>query len=204
MEPGMTTALATQLMTAEEFALWVQLPENTNRWFELVRGEVIELPPPTRPHGVVCSNAIWELQGYVRQRGYGYVACNDAGVILSRDPDTVRGPDVAVYEDAGSFAELHPRYGETPPLLAVEVLSPEDRASRLVRKITDYLGNGVRLVWVIDPETQTLTVHAADRSPVLLRSDAELTGGDVLPGFRCPVAALFVVPGGKPTGEKTE
>jgi Uma2 family endonuclease len=53
----MSTATTTR-MTAEEFYDWVHRPENVNKWFELVRGEVIELPPPTRPHGVVCMNIV--------------------------------------------------------------------------------------------------------------------------------------------------
>src|ERR671924_452684 len=145
-------------LTAEEFCEFVHRPENANKWFELVRGEVIELPPPMKVHGVVCGNAAWLLGTYVRQRRKGYVTSNDSGVILERDPDTVRGPDVALYEDANTFAELHPKYGEVLPVLAVEVLSPNDRADRVTRKITDYLRNGVRLVWLVDPEIRTVTV----------------------------------------------
>src|SRR5437899_9213088 len=107
-EVAMSSTIATppKLMTAEEFYDWANRPENENKWFELVRGEVIELPPPTLPHGVVAGNAVWILNGYVRQRRKGYVASNDSGVILERDPDTVRGPDVALYEGARSFDEL--------------------------------------------------------------------------------------------------
>jgi Uma2 family endonuclease len=188
----------TQRLSAEEFADWVDRPENANRWFELVRGRVIELPPPTKPHGVVTGNATWLLGTYVRQRRKGYITTNDSGVILERDPDTVRGPDVALYEDATAFAELHPEYGEVAPRLAVEVLSPNDRADRITRKITDYLNNGVALVWLIDPEARTVTVYRRDRGPQLLEEDQELTGDDVLPGFRCRVADFFLLPGEQP------
>jgi Uma2 family endonuclease len=189
---------ATPLMTAEEFCDWVHRPENADRWFELVRGKVIELPAPTKPHGVVCGNVAWLLGNYTFQQGQGYVASNDSGVILERDPDTVRGPDVAVYEDASTFAELHPKYGEVPPRLAVEVLSPNDRADRVSRKITDYLGNGVALVWLIDPEARTVTVYRPTTGPRLLEENQELTGEDVLPGFRCQVAEFFRLPGEQP------
>src|SRR5205823_14185033 len=133
-------------------------PENADRWFELVRGEVIQLPPPMKIHGVVCSNATILLGIYTRQRAFGYVTGNDSGVVLEHDPDTVRGPDVALYEDARSFDELHPKYGEIPPRLAVEVLSPGDRADQIMHKVTDYLRNGVELVWLIDPKARTVTV----------------------------------------------
>jgi Uma2 family endonuclease len=186
------------LMTAEEFFDWVHRPENTNKWHELVRGEVIELPPPTRPHGVVGINSGRLLSNYTLQRGKGYVTSNDSGVILERDPDTVRGPDVALYEGAQRFVDLHPKYGEVPPRVAVEVLSPNDRADRINRKITDYVNNGVDLVWLIDPEARTVTVFRRDKGPYMLTEDQELTGEDVLPGFRCRVADFFLLPGERP------
>src|SRR5437588_4805347 len=105
----MRTATAlTKRMTADEFCDWVHRPENDNKWFELVRGEVIELPPPMKRHGVVAWNVARALDAYVREQRKGYLTINDAGVILERDPDTVRGPDVAYYQDADRFEDLHP------------------------------------------------------------------------------------------------
>ena len=189
-----TTPPTTKRMTAEEFGDWVHLPENDNKWFELVQGEVIELPSPRKIHGVVCVNVVTELNLYVRRRRKGYVTSNDSGVILERDPDTVRGPDVALYEDASKFADLHPKYGEVPPRLAVEVLSPDDKAKHVTRKIMDYLKNGVDLVWLIDPEDRTVNVYLRDRAPFLLGETDELTGENVLPDFRCKVADFFYLP----------
>lgn len=199
MSTGNTAAKpATKLMTAEEFYDWANQPDNANKWFELVRGEVIELPAPRKAHGVVCGNVSWALGGYVRQRRKGYVTTNDSGVLLERDPDTVRGPDVAVYEDARTFEELHPKYGEVPPLLAVEVLSPDDRADRITRKVTDYLRTGVAMVWLVDPAARTVTVYSSDSGPRLLGEGDELTAGDALPGFRCRVADFFLLPEQQP------
>jgi Uma2 family endonuclease len=192
----MSTGTAATLMTAEEFYDWVHRPENANRWFELVRGEVVELPPPTKRHGVVSANIARILGNYTVAQGVGYVTSNDSGVILERSPDTVRGPDVALYEDATSFEELHPKYGEVPPRLAVEVLSPNDQAAQVLNKITDYLTNGVELVWLVNPDERKVTVHRPEKSPYRLTGDQELTGDDVLPGFRCRVADFFFVPGG--------
>ena len=189
-----TPAPATQRMTAEEFGDWVQRPENLNKWFELVRGEVIELPPPRKPHGRVCVNLAFALETYCRQRRKGYVLSNDFGVILEREPDTVRGPDIALYEDASKFADLHPKYGEVPPRLAVEVLSPDNKAKHVTRKIMDYLKNGVDLVWLIDPEARTVNVYPRDRAPFLLGETDELTSENVLPDLRCKVADFFHLP----------
>jgi len=190
-----TTTTTKKLMTAEEFHDWVHQPEQADKWFELVRGEVIELPPPFKPHGVVCYNIGRILGNFIFERGKGYITGNDSGVILERDPDTVRGPDVAYYEDAETFADLHPKYGEVPPRLAVEVLSPNDRANKVLRKISDYLRCGVGMVWVIDPEIRTVTVHQPGKPQIELTENQELTGEDVLPGFRCRVADFFALPG---------
>src|ERR1700732_5250163 len=140
----MSTPTTTQPMTAEEFCDFVHRPENANKWFELVRGEVIEPPPPQKPHGFVCVNIGRLLGNYTFEIGRFYPTGNDSGVILERDPDTVRGPDVAIYNDANSFEELHPKYGEVPPLLAVEVLSPNDRLGKVMRKVKAYLKAGVQ------------------------------------------------------------
>lgn len=188
--------VTTTPMTADDFREFVHRPENTDKWFELDRGEVIELPPPNKPHGVVCGNAVWMLGSYVRKRRKGYITSNDSGVILERDPDTVRGPDVALYEDARKFDDLHPKYGEVAPRLAVEVLSPNDRADRVMRKMMDYLRNGVALVWLIDPQARLVTVYRPDGPPYDVHEHEELTGNDVLPELRCKVADFFFLPEG--------
>jgi Uma2 family endonuclease len=193
-----TVETSTQRMTAEEFCDWVQRPENANRWFELVRGEVIELPAPLKIHGVVCMNLGARLWLVVQEQGKGYLTGNDSGVILERDPDTVRGPDVAYYEDASTFAELHPKYGEVPPRLAVEILSSSDRYSKITEKVNDYLNGGVEIVWLIEPELRSVTVCRAGRQAHVLKEADELTGEDVLPGFRCRVGDLFLVAGDRP------
>lgn len=190
----MSPATASDAMTPETFFAWVHQPEHRDRWFELQRGEVIEMPPPAKIHGRVCANVAFELETYVRRRRKGYVTNNDTGVILERDPDTVRGPDVAVYEDAARFADLHPKCGENPPRLAVEVLSPNDRARQVTRKVTDYLRCRVDLVWLIDPEDRSVTVYRRDQGPVRFDVSGELTGGDLLPGLVCRVADLFLMP----------
>jgi hypothetical protein len=60
----MSTATVKKLMTAQEFCDWVHQPEQADKWFELVRGEVIELPSPMKPHGVVCMNVGYPLMAY--------------------------------------------------------------------------------------------------------------------------------------------
>ncbi len=190
-----------KLLTAEAFFDYVHRSENLGRRLELVRGEVIELSRPTVPHGVVCGNASRLVGNYAFQRRKGYVVTNDTGVILERDPDTVRGPDVGYFEGARTFAELPEKWAEVAPRLAIEVLSTNDRADQVNNKLTCFLENGVELVWVIDPVFRTVTVYSQDDGPRVFHEDDVLTGGDVLPGFECRVADFFVMPEEETSGE---
>ena len=191
--------ISTRTVTAEEFAAFIERPENSGRWFELDEGEIIELPPPKPPHGFVSINIGAMLWNYCRQRGQGYVFSNDTGVLLERDPDTVRGPDVMLYDDGATADEIvaAESYLETPPILAIEILSPSNRYSQIVKKVNQYVTAGVRLVWVIDPPAHEATAYRGDAEPEFIAPDGELTGGDVLPGLTIKVAELFRLPGEK-------
>jgi Uma2 family endonuclease len=189
----MSTA-ATTRMTAEQFHEWVNRPENRDRHFELDRGEVVEKSRPTLQHGVVCGNVGWVLSNYVRRRRKGFVCGNDAGIVLERDPDTVRGPDVTLYEGVRTFDELPARPSERLPKLAVEVLSPNDRWGKVTRRINELLSRGVALVWLVDPDSRNVTVHRMNQLPQVAEEGEELTGDGVLPEFRCAVADFFFMP----------
>lgn len=189
------STVETLLMTAAEFFEWIQRPENRDKECELVRGEILEMTLPGKRHGLVCANVVVILYLYVRQRGKGYVCSNDTGVIVERDPDTVRGPDVMLFEDAKSYAEVERKFGEQPPLLAVEVLSPSDSAGKMMRRIFDQLRFGTPLVWLLDPEACNITVYRPGKEPYLVEQSQELTGNDVLPDFRCRAAEFFELPG---------
>lgn len=183
-----------KLMTADEFFEFVNALENRNRNFELVRGEVIEVSRPTRIHGKTCASITFKLELFTRKRKKGYIVCNDSGVVLEHDPDTVRGPDIAYYEDVQRFEDLPEKWGDTVPRLAVEVLSPNDTARYLTEKVNDFLNNGVDVVWVVDPESRTVTIYSRTEGVKSLTEKDTITGGDVLPGFKCKVADFFVLP----------
>ena len=191
----------TKLMTAEEFYEWANRPENRDKNCELVRGEVVEMSRPGKRHGLICANVVRILGNFAVQRKKGYVCSNDTGVIVERNPDTVRGPDVLWFEDAADYEQVELKYGEKPPLFAVEVLSPNDTAGDLNRRIREQLRLGTRLVWVLDPEVRTVTVFAADQYRVYDDTE-ELTGGDVLPDFHCRVAEFFALPGQGPEAKQ--
>lgn len=187
--------VTTTPMTAGDFFRWVHQPENRGKFFELERGEIVEMPPPSKYHGIVCGNAGRLLGNYAAQSGKSYPCTNDSGVVVENDPDTVRGPDIAFYEDDQTADDMDRKHASLPPKLAVEILSPNDQPTRINRRAGQLLRRGVALVWLVDPEVRCVTVCRADRFPVVLDETEELTGDDVLPEFRCRVAAFFARPG---------
>ena len=187
------------LMTADEFYEFVHQPENRNRLFELDRGKAVEMSRPGIRHGVVCANVVFLLGALTRQRGRGIVISNDAGLIVERDPDTVFGPDIFLYDAIIRYEDLPIRWEDRPPTLVVEVLSPNDRTSKFSRRVGRFLAMGVPLVWVLDPEDSTLTVHQAHRPLVVLDAADEVSGLEFVPDLNMKVSDFFATPGVAPS-----
>ncbi len=188
------TTIPTTLMTADEFWDFVHRPENRDRIFELERGKVVELSRPGEVHGVACANVMWILGAYIRQRRKGYVCGNDTGIIWEWEPDTVKGPDAIFYDKNLPFGELNPKWTDDVPALVVEVRSPNDRMSKINRRISQFLTWGVPLVWLVDSEDQTVTIYRRGQPHEVLEADQELTGDGILPDFRCRVSEFFFMP----------
>lgn len=187
--------VASKLMTAEEFFDWANHPDNRDKYCELERGEIVEMSRPGKRHGVVCGNVVGILRDHAIEQRKGYVCSNDTWVIVERDPDTVRGPDVMFFDDAQYLEDVDEKFGEHPPLLSVEVLSPNDVPGKVNRRVMEQLDFGTPLVWVLDPEARNVTVYRPGMQPYVLGETQELTGHDLLPNFRCQVANFFALPG---------
>jgi Uma2 family endonuclease len=176
-----------QLMTAEEL-LYTNAP---NKRTELVRGRLIVHEPPGGRHGYVAANLAFRLNQHIDLTGAGAVFVGDVGFTLRRDPDTVRGPDVAFVSKDRLPQPIPNSYLEFAPDLVVEVLSHNDRPGEVLAKIGDWLDAGARLVWVIDPERRLARVYRADGTEYMLNETGELLGEDVLPGFSCTLASIL-------------
>lgn len=176
-------------LTADEFARMPEPVDGSKQ--ELVRGEIITMPPPGFLHGVVQSNVGFVLKTYTRATNFGRVTV-ESGVITETGPDTVRGPDVALWSFARLPADHVPVvYANVAADLCVEIRSPSNTDGRMTRKVREYFASGVRLVWVVDPEERTVTVYRGPGDGRVLWEDATITGEDILPGFTCPVAEFF-------------
>jgi Uma2 family endonuclease len=176
------------LLTAEEYG---RLPDN-GRPTELVRGRIIEMNSPYPRHGEICSKVDRIVGYYIDEHQLGRLVTNDAGVITEEEPDTVRGADIAFY----SYARIPPGplpqgYLRVKPELIFEVRSSEDRWSKILAKVAEYLAAGVSVVCVLDPSSETVHVFYADRPVQILTSDQELTLPGILGDFRVVVRRFF-------------
>jgi Uma2 family endonuclease len=173
-------------MSAEEFATTTQ----DDDWKEeLVRGYVRRFPPPFVPHGLACSQVLWFVSEHAKSRGMGSTAIG-SGLIVAQNPDSVLAPDVQHFSSARP-PDTRTGWPAVPPALVAEVVNdPADR-EYIAGKVPMFLAFGVDLVWVVDPESESVTVHRMGREPVVLATTDVLDGGDVLPGFSCKVADLF-------------
>ena len=180
----MSTAAPRKLITAEELEV---LPDDGMR-YELSRGELICMSPSSTWPGIVAANILFFLGSFVHQQRLGRCGTADSGFRLASDPDTVRAPDVWFIR-AERIPTPRPSRGfwAVAPDLAVEVLSPSDRWTDVLRKVSEYLAAGTRLVWVIDPEGRFARVFRADRAPLSVSEDGSLDGEDVIPGFLLPL-----------------
>ncbi|MHC4134084.1 MAG: Uma2 family endonuclease [Planctomycetota bacterium] len=157
---------------------------------ELVRGELRMMIPPSFQHGRSTIKLTGPILNHVEAHGLGTVAAAETGFLLSRDPDTVRAPDIAFVRAARGPG---PDRGYFPgaPDLAVEVLSPDDRPGHVREKVAEWIEAGARAVWVVDPRTRTVTVRTPPGDPRVLQETDTLGGGDVLPGFTLAVREIF-------------
>jgi Uma2 family endonuclease len=180
--------VTTRALTVEEFDL---LPDDGRLW-ELVDGELAEKMPAGGESSELGMLVGTELTVFVRPRGLGRVYGADAGFLLRADPPLIRSPDAA-FVRADRLPPREERRGtlRLAPDLAVEVVSPSDRLPDVRAKVREYLAAGTRLVWVIEPRQQTVTVYPAGGDAYELR-EGDTLDGDVLPGFRLAVADLFL------------
>ena len=189
MSAGISSSalVAVPLLTAEEF-----VKRYPNHRVELVRGAVKAVPMAGVEHGVVNSNFGYYLNDHVRKNELGRVMDNDTQFITRRNPDEVRGMDLAYISYARLPRGPVPRGPlEVAPELIVETRSPTDAWTDVFAKVQEYIDAGVGVVIVLDPEKRSASAcrRNADQQDFFVGDT--LTVPDVLPGFAVPVAVLF-------------
>jgi len=160
--------------------------------YEVVDGQVVEKKMSAR-ETEIASILVGMLTPYLRTNRLGKVV----GEMLFRinpENDLRRRPDVAFVSHARwPFNRRVPNVPvwDMVPDLAIEVVSPSNSASTILRKVHDYFKAGVARVWVVYPEQTEVYIYSTPQQVQVVGIGQELDGGDLLPGFRLPVAVLF-------------
>ncbi len=182
---------ATELITAEQY---FAIPDAPDRWFELVRGKMVEIPLAGGIQAYSEGTLLRTLHAFVSERDVGKVFGNGLGYITGRDPDTVRIPDLSFI--ATEHLPEPDLEGLIPyaPDFAIEFVPYEGQDQDIDSKVCDYLAAGTQLVWIIRPAFRTVHVYRKDGTSQELSADDELVGDDVLPDFTVRVGELFKMP----------
>jgi Uma2 family endonuclease len=179
------TTVDAALLTAEQAAALGDIGP-----YELVEGRIVHMAPTGDEHARTESRLTYLLGVFVYPNRLGELYNGEAGIIVRRNPDTVRGADIAFI----ARARVAPGTGKflaVVPDLVVEIVSPDDRWSEITRKVGEYFAAGVRLVWVVDPDARTVHVYTSPNTSRTFGEGDTLPGDDVLPGFALPVAEIF-------------
>ncbi len=183
----MTTA--PKLLTADDL---LAMADDGKR-YELVRGELIEMPPPGFAHGIVVDNIGWLIGTFIRQNSLGFVSTSETGIYIEQGPDTVRAADFAIIARE-RITEPVPERGYVAglvPDLVVEVISPGHSAGEAEARARMWLEAGVRLVLTAHIATQEIFTSGEDGTTRRFGISDTLTCEPVLPGFACPAADIF-------------
>jgi Uma2 family endonuclease len=158
---------------------------------ELIDGRIVRMNPTGLQHGDIVIALGSALRDFVRKRQLGRVMGGEVGIYTRRNPDRVRGADIAFVSRERLAANPSKGYLKVAPELVVEVVSPTDRWQDMRQKLEEYFAIGVHRVWIVEPESRDVLVY---RSVTEMRKLGEadlLTGEGVLEGFSLSVAELF-------------
>jgi Uma2 family endonuclease len=180
-------------ISVDEFREIAQRPENADLHMELIEGVIYAMPPTGEVHGSSGARFLFFIYGYVDSKKLGRVTTAETGYIVHTDEDgknTLLAPDVGFISKARMTPAPSLKYVPVAPDLAVEIMSPNDKAADIHLKINKYLQYGTRAVSVAYPESRTVVVHTLAGAQTLHEHET-LDGGDILPGFALRVGEIF-------------
>ena len=184
--------MSTGTMLKTAFDLLAMAANGGGRRYELVRGELQEMAPSGGTHGKIAFSIASIIAAHIRGKDLGEGFTAEAGFVTGRDPDSVRAPDVAfVSKERLPAGRVPDGFVDAAPDLAVEVMSPSDTAAAIQAKIEEYFAAGSRLVWVVYPDSRSVTVYRSLHDIEVLHEGDELDARPVFDDFRVSVDELF-------------
>lgn len=179
-------------MTAEEL---LALPDSGMR-YELIDGDLIQMPPAAYDYGIVADNLKYYLDAHIRRHRLGRTTAAGTGFALTFN--TVLVPDggfVSAQRDAQAREQAplgqNPKYFPGAPDLAFKILSPLNATHEIARIIRLFRQYGTQLTWIVDPSMRRVTVYRQDGTQQVLTEADKLSGESLLPGVEVEVSSIF-------------
>jgi len=173
------------LLTGEEFFLRGDIGP-----CELVDGIIVTLTPTGAVHGKIEVRLVRLLDEYVEKNGVGWVLSGEVGIITKRNPDRVRGADVA-FLSREQATDIPDGFLTIAPELAVEIVSSNDRWKDIREKIDEYFAIGVKQVWIVEPQPRQILAYTSSTEAVLYRAGDKLPAAYGLSGLEIAVDRVF-------------
>jgi Uma2 family endonuclease len=159
--------------------------------YELDEGELIEMVRPRyNPHNRIVMAFTRALLAYLSKNPIGEILTSDNLFVLG--PTTKRAPDLAFLTNDRMQQIQAGKDIEGAPDLAIEVLSPSDKAAAMRRKVKQYFAAGSKAVWLVYPQTREVEVWDSEAGPARMLGDQDvIQAPSLLPGFSMKVSSLF-------------
>ncbi len=187
-------AIRERLYTVDDVWHLSQQPENDNKHFYLIKGELFWDMPPGYLHGHIAGLIFHYFFMFAEKHDLGKPTV-ETGYYPADDRHTLLAPDVAFIRKENLPPADHEKFVPRMPDLAVEIQSPSNRLAELRRKAAVYLANGTEIVWLVLPQQDGVEVWRAgpDGEPVsqFVAKEGSLTAEPVLPGFSLDLQRLF-------------
>jgi Uma2 family endonuclease len=179
--------LKTPIMTPEQFDIWALKPENAEKAYEFIAGEIVEKMVSNQKSSRIGAKIMIFLGIYLIQHDIGRLTGEQGGYAVGGERYI---PDVGYISKARQPIPSDDAYNALSPDLAIEVLSPTDTPREMRVKIANYLV-AETIVWVVSPDDQRIEIYIPGQPVRVLSIEDTLDGGTVLPGFTLPVKAVF-------------
>ncbi|SRR5579884_3904074 len=180
-------------MTVEQFAVF---PSEDGWTYELYNGRLISIPGPGFHHAQLQMRLGLLIQPFLTDHQLGSIVGTSCyNLPLPNNTEVVLCPDLSyIHPTRQIHMQIRGSYPVLAPDLVIEIASPNDYHPQLFDKVQTYLASGVRLIWVVWPDPQTVEVWRPNlpaKPTAILSSNDTLDGLDMIPGFQCPVKDIF-------------
>jgi len=179
--------LKTPVMTPEQFDAWVLQPEQAEKAYEFIAGEIVEKMVSNQKSAQIGAKILAFIIFHALQHDLGRATGEQGGYMVNSERYI---PDIGYMSYARQSIDNDEAYNPLAPDLVVEVISPTDTAKEMRVKIANYPAAGT-VVWVVSPDDEQIEIYNPGQPARVLGIEDTLDGGAVLSGFTIALKTIF-------------